>query len=153
MQTSHDAHEQTNTTTLRLRDLCGVCCADAAERALRARPHVLDVKVDYRAETATVTYHAGMTTPDELAASVRVSGCLCEPDSPDHGRGPIERGEEARASATGADVDQTAHLAHRAQMAPITQGTKQDRMQYEFAATRLGADHPGHAAPAAPTAQ
>ncbi len=93
------------------------------------------MKVHYRSETATVTYQAGMTTPDELAALVRRSGCPCAP------------AQEAPAPIAGGDIDQTAHLAHRAQMAPITQGTKQDRLQYELAATRPGAEARQHHVP------
>ena len=46
---------------LRLPGLCGVCCAQAAERALLASPHVVEARVDYRAETATVTYYPSAT--------------------------------------------------------------------------------------------
>jgi Cu2+-exporting ATPase len=151
MGTAHGAHAQASVTTLQLHDLCGVCCAEAAARALRASPHVLDAKVDYHAETAVVTYHAGMTTPEQLAALVRTVGCPCE--APGAGREAAQAASESagEAPATPAEgLDHTAHLAHRAQMAPITLGTKQDRLQYELAATGAGAALHARHAPAAP---
>src|SRR5438132_1413487 len=114
---------QLSVARLALPSLCGVCCARAAERALLANPHVVEARVDYRAEVATVTYHAEAVTGDELAAAVRAAGCPCEPVE-EHG----PRSGSARTISM-------AHLAHRAQMAPITLGTKQDRLQYELAAT------------------
>src|SRR4051794_18193513 len=130
----------TRTAELHLPALCGVCCARAAEHALLANPHVVKVRVDYRGEVATVTYHAPAVTSDELAAAVRAAGCPCEP-------------VEGHVSRTGgAGSVSTAHLAHRAQMAPITLGTKQDRLQYELAATGVGAERLVHQHPPLPVA-
>jgi Cu2+-exporting ATPase len=120
---------------LRLPGLCGVCCAQAAERALLSSPHVVEARVHYRAETATVTYYPGATSPRALAELVRAAGCPCE-------------GAADAAGSPGGSADSTAHLAHRAQMAPITLGTKQDRMQYELAASGAGADLLAHQHPA-----
>ncbi len=120
-------------TTLCLPNLCGVCCARAAERALLASPHVVAVRVDYRAETASVTYYPGATTPKALAALVRAAGCPCEGAATGGAAGSAG---DAAGSAGG---ESAAHLAHRAQMAPITLGTKHDRLQYELAASGAGA--------------
>src|SRR5829696_8197010 len=76
----------TRTAVLHLPALCGVCCARAAERALLANPHVVKARANYRAEVATVTYHAQAVTSDQLAASVRAAGCPCEPVE-EHGSG------------------------------------------------------------------
>ncbi|HET8645259.1 MAG TPA: ATPase P, partial [Vicinamibacteria bacterium] len=122
-----------------LRDLAGVCCAEAAAQALRASPHVIAARVDYQTDTVAVTYQAAMTNPEALAALVGAAGCPCAP------AGQVPPTPSGSAAA---------HLAHRADLAPITMGTKQDRMQYELAAT--GVDAPGHRyhgaapAPAAP---
>src|SRR5438067_12616843 len=108
MATEGQGHDPTRTAVLQLPALCGVCCARAAERALLANPHVVHARVDYRSEVATVTYHAGAVTADELAAVVRAAGCPCSTaegaGSPDVSVAPVGM----------------AHLAHRAQMAPIT---------------------------------
>jgi Cu2+-exporting ATPase len=123
---------------MNLHDLAGVCCAAAAERTLRANPHVAAVKVDYQTEQALVTYHAEMTTPEALAALVRGAGCPCEPG----------------AGHTGAPAaNDASHLAHRAQMAPITMGTKHDRMQYELPASGVARESHAHHAPTPPVDQ
>src|SRR5437763_14175327 len=132
MATAEQGQASTRTAVLHLPELCGVCCARAAERALLANPHVVRARVDYRSEVATVTYHAGAVTPDELAAAVRAAGCPCSTaegaGSPDVSVAPVGM----------------AHLAHHAHMAPITLGTKQDRLQYELAATGVGAEIVAH---------
>ncbi len=134
MNAGHHLRSEIRTASLNLRDLAGVCCARAAERALRASPHVVAAKVDYRAETATVTYHATLTTPEALAGLVRAAACPCAADV-------AGGGQPAAADAP--------YLAHRAHLAPITMGTKQDRMQYELAATGGTAAHAHHALPSA----
>ncbi len=127
MHTEHQSPTRPATVTLRLRDLAGVCCVEAAGRALRAAPPVVAVTVDYQAGEARVSYHADQTTPEALAQRVRAAGCPCAPAPAD-----------------------AAHLAHRAALAPITLGTKQDRMQYEAGATGAAAHaHAHHPPPAA----
>ncbi len=120
--------------TLLLPELCGACCADAAERALRASPHVVRARVEYLTGRALVTYQPGATTAEELAALVRRVGCPCLSAEPPSGGAPAEPPSSI------ASVNLTAHLAHRAQLAPITLGTKFDRMQYELVATGAGGD-------------
>jgi Cu2+-exporting ATPase len=128
-----------------LPNLCGVCCAAAAERVLRANPHVVDARVDYRGETAAVTYDSSQMTPDALASLVERVGCPCT-------LSPATTAAQAPAEGVGpAEANRTAHLAHRAQMAPITLGTKQDRMQYEVPASGAAAEaHAHHVEPPAP---
>lgn len=120
--------------TLRLPWLCGVCCVRATEAALRASPGVVDARVDYRAGSATVTYLVGQTTPEVLAARVEAAGCACAPadTNPSSTAVASQRAPTARVTA--------AHLAHRAQMAPITLGTVQDRVQYEQVASGVPTD-------------
>src|SRR3954454_14282826 len=102
MATAEQGQASTRTAVLHLPELCGVCCARSAERALLANPHVVKARVDYRAEVVTVTYHAPAVTSDELAAAVRAAGCRCEP-------------VEGHGSPSGGAVTvTTAHLAHRA---------------------------------------
>jgi P-type Cu2+ transporter len=143
MGTEEQASGSTRTVVLRLPSLCGVCCARAAERALLANPHVVEARVNYRADVATVTYHAGAVTPDELTAAVRAAGCACAPA--ERSVAPEVHGEDVGPAGMG-------HLAHRAQMAPITLGTKQDRLQYELAATGAGAEILAHQHPPLPVA-
>src|SRR5438067_13477319 len=60
-------------------DFACVSCAEAAERALRAHPHVTDAHTDYPARAVSVTYHTGMVDPRELQAVISESahGCRC----------------------------------------------------------------------------
>jgi Cu2+-exporting ATPase len=85
------------------------------------------VHVDFVAEVAHVDYDPATLTPNRLREVVNTSGrCACA-------------GEPAARETAG-------HLEHRAQMAPITMGTKHDRMQYELPSTAAHAEHDtGHA--------
>jgi Cu2+-exporting ATPase len=97
------------------------CCADGLERSLKANPHFTVAKVDFANETVTVRYHAGML--DEAAIRGLINGtgrCVCGP-----------KGAQ----------QETTHLHHQAQMAPITMGTKHDRMQYELPASGAQGAH------------
>jgi Cu2+-exporting ATPase len=106
------------TLTLPIADLYCVCCAEDLEARLRVNPHITDAKVDYQSDTVTVRVHAGSLDQAGLREIVRQAGYACgatdeisEPDPP-----RLER------------------LAHRAATAPITMGTKLDRMKYEHEA-------------------
>jgi Cu2+-exporting ATPase len=106
---------------LRVSDLYCPCCADELEAALRAHPDVVDAKVDYGADEVVVRYLEGKLDASGIPALINGTGrCTC---------GPV-----------GAPGDAT-HLHHRAQMAAITMGTKQDRMQYELPASGARASH------------
>ncbi len=102
-------------------DLYCACCADELEAALKANPHILDAKVDYAANEVEVRYHGeALDEPAIRELIAATSRCTCGP-----------RGSRR----------DTTHLHHRAQMAPITMGTKHDRMQYELAASSAHGSH------------
>ncbi len=121
---AHEHHTQSpSTATVRLpvSNLFCACCADELGRALKASPHIISSRVDFQGETVEVRYHAGMI--DEAAIQELINGtgrCGCGPE---------------------AAKQDTTHLHHQAQMAPITMGTKQDRMQYELQASGARAEH------------
>lgn len=106
---------------LPVRNLYCACCAEELEKSLKGNPHVTDVKVDFRGETVEVRYHAGMIDEAGIQELINNSErCTCGPEQP---------------------ANETAHMNHQAQMAPITMGTKQDRMQYEMPSTGAHGDH------------
>jgi Cu2+-exporting ATPase len=118
-------HQSHSVKTLRLpvRDLYCVCCAEELEKFLKSQPHIVDASVDFRAETATVHYHDGKIDAPRIESLINESRrCTC---------GPEDR------------TNETSHMHHEAQMAPITMGTKQDRMQYELSASGAAAQHEG----------
>jgi len=91
------------------------CCADELERILRANPHVIAARVDFPGRTVEVRYHGRMLDEASIKGLVASTGrCTCGPAGP---------------------KEETTHLHHQAQMAPITMGTRHDRMQYELAAS------------------
>ncbi|HET9476811.1 MAG TPA: heavy metal translocating P-type ATPase [Dehalococcoidia bacterium] len=109
--------------TLRLpvKDLYCSGCAEQLGRRLKAEPHVIKVKVDFRENAVEVQFHEGMVDEKRIREVINATGrCTCEPETDGH---------------------QTTHMHHQAQMAPITMGTKQDRMQYELPASGAGKDH------------
>jgi Cu2+-exporting ATPase len=121
-------------------------CADEIEQALRSTPHVTAVHLDWANDVVHVTYHAGMTTPEEVERVVTSTGCSCGPEAaapaPPHehaGHGPQGRPSPQR---------EMQHLAHGIDVQPITMNTKHDRMQYEMPATSVH-KHPRTPAPAA----
>jgi Cu2+-exporting ATPase len=101
-------------------DLYCVCCAEPLEAALQASPHIERAKVDFRNDAVEVTYRPSDISPAEVEALIGDSGRCCPAATP--------------------ATDMT-HLHHRAQMAAITMGTKQDRMQYELPSTSVEAKH------------
>jgi cation transport ATPase len=106
---------------LPVRNLYCACCVDELEKTLRANPHIVNASVDFRGEAVTVRYHTGMIGQAGIEQLIDDSRrCSCGPEEP---------------SA------ETAHIHHQAQMAPITMGTKQDRMQYEVSASGAHANH------------
>lgn len=136
------------TETFDLGNLCCVSCANDIERALRANRHVQRAAVNYRRDTATVTYHDDMLAPDAVAEIILSAGHGCTQVSPvgpplAHGAGH-EAAEAAPVAAHVADHaggSHMAHLHHQTQMAPISMGTKMDRMQYEMPATQAAHVH------------
>jgi P-type Cu2+ transporter len=108
---------------LPLKDLGCLCCAEELEKAIGSLPHVISARVDFAGDRLTVKYHADMTSEEAIRAVVNASGrCTCA-------------GTEAPPSG------QMAHLHHQAQMAPVTMGTKADRMQYQMPSMPAYAEH------------
>jgi copper chaperone CopZ len=113
-------HSQAVTERFPVTNLYCVCCADALESTLKANPHIQRVKVDFLQNTVDVTYHSSMISPAEIERLIAESGRCTPADIP--------------------AADMT-HANHQAQMAPVTMGTKHDRMQYEFPSTAAHAEH------------
>jgi Cu2+-exporting ATPase len=106
---------------LHVSDLYCPCCADQLEAALKANPHIVDAKVNYAANEVEVRHHEGTLDEAAIQALIAATGrCTC---------GPAEARQD------------TAHMHHQAQMAPITMGTKHDRMQYELSASGAQKSH------------
>jgi Cu2+-exporting ATPase len=118
------AHAPPDELILPVDDLYCVACAEELEKALRANPHIVSARVDFAAKTARVKVHPGMIDAEGVRALINDSArCSC---------GPAPTA--------------TAHLEHRAQMAPITLGAAHDRMQYELPSTSAhGAHEMAHA--------
>ncbi len=118
---AHEHSQPLESVRLLLRNLVCACCAEELQKALKANAHIADAKVDFRADIVEVRYHAGMIDEAGIRELVNGSGrCSCGP-------------EEA--------ANETAHIHHQAQMAPITMGTKQDRMQYELPSSGASSHH------------
>lgn len=116
-----DSKPSTSTTLLQVSNLSCACCAEELEKALRGQPHIVSARVDFRGNTVDVAYHTGMIDEAGIQALINKSDrCTCGPGRP---------------------ANETAHMHHQAQMAPITMGTKQDRMQYEMPSTGAHRDH------------
>ncbi|MDP2673846.1 MAG: cation transporter, partial [Dehalococcoidia bacterium] len=101
-------------------DLYCVCCAESLEAALRASPHIERARVDFQNDVVEVTFHPSMISPQEIETLISQSGRCCPVSTP--------------------STDMT-HLHHRAQMAEVTAGSKQDRMQYEMPSTSAHKEH------------
>ena len=108
-------------------DLQCVCCADDVVGAVKELPGVLDARLDFPSSRLTVRTDGSAIGRDDVRAAVRRVGYRCEGD---------------RAGRS------TGQLAHAVRMAPITCGTKRDRMQYELPHTAAEEQHrdPAHEA-------
>ena len=100
-------------------DLRCICCADDVREAVRALPGVHAATVDHRGELH-VEYDPAHVDDRAIRGAVREHGYRCDGDS-----GARTIGE----------------LAHAVQVAPITCGTRHDRMQYELPHTAADAEH------------
>jgi P-type Cu2+ transporter len=107
-------------------------CADAVERALRAQPHVTDVRLDWKNDLVRVGYDPTKIGPQDIEGAITHTGCDC---------GPTEAGEEHHHEAMAPPDRRMQHIGHGVDAQPISMGTKHDRMQYEAPATQ--ADHSG----------
>jgi Cu2+-exporting ATPase len=111
-----------------VQDLRCTCCAEAVLDAVRSLEGVGRAELDYQSAELLVELDAAVVDEERVREAVRRTGYRCEGDV---------------AGAT------TGLLAHSAQLAPITCGTKHDRMQYELPHTRGQEQHhdPSHEAP------
>lgn len=96
------------------------CCADEILEGVRAVDGVRSADLDYQRAELRVAYDPAFTDEEAVRQAVRVYGYRCDGD---------------------ADGTTTGRLAHGAQLAPITCGTKADRMQYELPHTRAYEHH------------
>jgi P-type Cu2+ transporter len=108
-------------------DLQCVCCAEDVVEAVKELPGVLDATLNFPSSRLTVRTDGPAPDREQVCEAVRRRGYRCE-------------GERARRS--------TGQLAHAVQVAPITCGTKCDRMQYELPHTAAYEEHrdPAHEA-------
>jgi Cu2+-exporting ATPase len=102
-----------------------ICCTDALEAELRTKPGVQRVRTDVADNSVSVDYDPSLTSEPALRDAIRgARRCTCDGDEDSH----------------------AGHLGHRAQMAPITMGTRHDRMQYELPSSGAHDEHDsGHA--------
>ena len=106
--------------TVAIEDLRCTCCADNVLQAVQDLDGVRSARIDYQRGELRVDYHPALTAEDAVCDAVRAAGYRC------HG--------DPGGTSTG-------QLAHSAQLAPITCGTKCDRMQYELPHTRGHEQH------------
>ena len=115
MTTAQSLTQDVAVVRIRVSNLYCPCCADELAAALEANPHIVDARVDYAADEVEVRYHTGTLNEAAIQKLIADSGrCTCGPPTP---------------------RQDTTHMHHHAQMAPITMGTKHDRMQYELPAS------------------
>ena len=109
-------------------DLRCTCCAHDVLEAVRALEGVRSARLHYQDAELRVDYDPARIDEEAVRQAVRERGYRCD-------------GDPEGAS--------TGRLAHTAQLAPITCGTKCDRMQYELPHTGADEHHhdPSHEAP------
>jgi Cu2+-exporting ATPase len=127
MTSQPQAVKSERTTLVGVEDLWCPCCADDVLDAVRRLDGVSDASLDYQQAELRISYDASLIDEETLRNAVRERGYRCDGDP----GGPT-----------------TGRLAHAAQLAPITCGTKFDRMQYELSHTRGHGEHhaPSHEA-------
>jgi cation transport ATPase len=106
-------------------DFACVSCAESAEHALRLHGGIADAQVEYAGRKIHVSYDPALIDAPTIEDLVGRSAydCRCAgQDVEAHGGGLLS-------------------LAHKADMAAITEGTTADRMQYEFPSTHAGKQH------------
>jgi Cu2+-exporting ATPase len=106
-------------------DLRCTCCADEVLDSVRSLPGVRTAELDYQRAELRVDYDADRLDEEAVREAVRERGYRCDGDP---------------------GGTTTGRLAHTAQLAPITCGTKCDRMQYELPHTQAEKEHhdPSH---------
>jgi P-type Cu2+ transporter len=108
------------TSVVTVEDLRCTCCGESVLEAVRAIEGVRAASLDYQQAELRVDYDATLTDEDTVRQAVRERGYRCDGDP---------------------DGTSTGQLAHTAQLASITCGTKCDRMQYELPHTRAEERH------------
>ena len=103
-----------------MQDLRCTCCAEHVLEAVRSLDGVRSAELDYQQAKLNVEFDPSLVDEERVCEAVRERGYRCEGDL----GGPT-----------------TGQLAHTAQLAPITCGTKCDRMQYELPHTRADEHH------------
>jgi Cu2+-exporting ATPase len=135
------------TQLFKLGNLCCVICADEVQTALRARAGVTSAAMDYMADKVSVSYDEHAVKTEELVQLIETVGCGCskvtavEQVSSMQAMGE-EHAHHGAESTPEPPSREIAHIHHQVQMAPISMGTKMDRMQYEMPATP--AEHVHH---------
>jgi P-type Cu2+ transporter len=116
------------TATVVVEDLRCTCCANDVLDGVRALDGVSSAELDYQQAALRVDYDSAVVDEEAIRQAVR------------------ERGYRSGGDPGGTTTGQ---LAHAAQLAPITCGTKCDRLQYELPHARVeGAHrHPSEEAP------
>ena len=71
---------------LDVRGMWCTSCANAVERMLRRQPGVLDAKVSFASESATLEWNPATTQLDAILAPVAKLGYECVPEGPGHDR-------------------------------------------------------------------
>src|SRR5215207_9038545 len=87
-------------------------CATAIEEALRAQPHVADVRLNWKADIVRVGYDSAKIGHEDIERVIAATGCECEPVE---GRGELGKhllppGRRLR------------HLGHGVDAQPVTMG-------------------------------
>ena len=108
------------TATVVVRDLHCTCCADDMLEGVRAVEGVRSAELDYQRAELRVDYDSALTDEEAVRQAVRERGYRCDGDP---------------------GGTSTGQLAHAAQLAPITCGTRCDRLQYELPHTRADEQH------------
>ncbi len=129
---SHHRLDDQESDTLHIESLACVGCAEALERQLSALPDVEHAHVDFRQNMIHLRYRPGRRNRAAVEALIAGFGCACMPEHDGHRPSQPHPRDEAT------------QLSHRAAMAPITMGTKHDRMQYEAPHTSAAAAHDRH---------
>ncbi|MDQ4083668.1 MAG: heavy metal translocating P-type ATPase [Actinomycetota bacterium] len=131
--THHPQASSVEHSAFKLRGVHCLGCATAIEEALRAQPNVVDVRLDWKANTVRVDYDPANIGPEDIERVIAATGCKCE---------PVEAKDELPEQLPPPER-RLRHLGHGVDTQPVTMGTKHDRMQYEMPATH--AEHDAHA--------
>src|ERR1700742_5170480 len=108
------------TIAVLVEDLRCPSCAESVLAAVRELGGVRSAELDQRTSRLRVEFDPAVVDDEAVRDAVRARGYRCEGD-------PGSR--------------TTGELAHAAQLATITCGTRHDRMQYELPHTRAGHEH------------